>query len=633
MFFCIIEFLWKVKLNIEVKMYTPEEYYHKADNLLRSSCIKLQTIFYIRWKQARGTDWSPNLLEEFRTGPGRGVFSKAKSIQKKMLESGNIEEWDIPLLADILVNALPTGESTDAAEREQENSAITALRKLRDNLAHNPRKKLTAQGYQECENAFRSAMLCIGDTTEAQVEKMINLAGTSSSEVALEKSQQIQEKADKAARAGNINKAIEHYDDALMIPSLLPVDQGKVFEKRAEAFLLLAKESDNSMDAFTQADKDVDQALECNPNSWSAHYIKGNISRDTQKPEEALDHFTRALAISPSQSTIRHDLDTCRLLTNSLEDYCDPNRMPMTLSEWVKNFTVETGGTPMTDEKLLEMNQRAGELLPGQDLVGKARQYYFGWCVPHSYPKAAEYYAKAAKLKNAEGMFWLATLHLYGTGIKQDIDYALELLLEAADMPAELQLQNKNITVITQETNFGVYAAQHALGLLHAEGVRVPLDYAKAIYWYKKAVKNGSGQAAVNLGNMYWDGKGLPRNAKMAAMHWRKALQTKRNMYAADALSAYYYEQQEYALCKTMYAKAIEFGYDNHLANKDTFFRRLDMLEARRKPLEEEIVEFERAEGLDSHKMTFQERIDRKVSYVKPELAKYIKVLHLKNIS
>lgn len=191
------------------------------------------------------------------------------------------------------------------------------------------------------------------------------------------------------------------------------------------------------------------------------------------------------------------------------QDYLDPNTMPMSLTERVDNLTNVSGGIQVSENKYLLCNEvLSGLMLLGQDHVEKGHSYFQGWR-PQNYQEAARHYAKAVKLKNADGMFFLARLHLDGKRVKQDLHQALELLNAATKMPPKLNLTVPvaNVKLITSEVNVGVYSAQQTLGLFYYDGVKFPKNYSKAAL-------NGSGQAALNLGCMYQMGEGVPQDMK-----------------------------------------------------------------------------------------------------------------------
>jgi uncharacterized protein len=64
----------------------------------------------------------------------------------------------------------------------------------------------------------------------------------------------------------------------------------------------------------------------------------------------------------------------------------------------------------------------------------------------------------------------------------------------------------------------GDASAQHALGLMYANGQGVPQDYAAAVSWYRKAAEQGYARAQFNLGFMYLGGDGVPQDYVLAHM-------------------------------------------------------------------------------------------------------------------
>lgn len=65
----------------------------------------------------------------------------------------------------------------------------------------------------------------------------------------------------------------------------------------------------------------------------------------------------------------------------------------------------------------------------------------------------------------------------------------------------------------------GNFVAQYNLGVMYANGLGVPRDADKAARWFHAAAKAGDARAQYNLGNMYAQGQGVPMNLSRAA-HW-----------------------------------------------------------------------------------------------------------------
>ena len=65
----------------------------------------------------------------------------------------------------------------------------------------------------------------------------------------------------------------------------------------------------------------------------------------------------------------------------------------------------------------------------------------------------------------------------------------------------------------------GNAVAQYNLGVMYANGMGVPRDAEKAADWFHDAASGGDARAQYNLGNLYADGQGVPRDLPRAA-HW-----------------------------------------------------------------------------------------------------------------
>ena len=71
--------------------------------------------------------------------------------------------------------------------------------------------------------------------------------------------------------------------------------------------------------------------------------------------------------------------------------------------------------------------------------------------------------------------------------------------------------------------NEGDPYAQHALGLMYAEGAAVPRDRVAAAKWYAAAAEQGLAPSQHNLAVSYYTGIGVKQNYALAAEWYRKA--------------------------------------------------------------------------------------------------------------
>jgi TPR repeat protein len=65
--------------------------------------------------------------------------------------------------------------------------------------------------------------------------------------------------------------------------------------------------------------------------------------------------------------------------------------------------------------------------------------------------------------------------------------------------------------------------AQYNIGVMYDEGAGRPRDLAAAAGWYRKAAQQGFMDAQANLGMMYYHGQGVPRDPAEAARWFRRA--------------------------------------------------------------------------------------------------------------
>ena len=69
----------------------------------------------------------------------------------------------------------------------------------------------------------------------------------------------------------------------------------------------------------------------------------------------------------------------------------------------------------------------------------------------------------------------------------------------------------------------GDIKAQYNLGYMYTNGRGVPKDYAEAVKWYRKAADQGDAESQNNLGVMYDKGEGVPKDGAEAVKWFRKA--------------------------------------------------------------------------------------------------------------
>jgi TPR repeat protein len=115
--------------------------------------------------------------------------------------------------------------------------------------------------------------------------------------------------------------------------------------------------------------------------------------------------------------------------------------------------------------------------------------YYNGDAGPVDYPRAAEWYARAAAQGHVGAQFLLGLMHHVGRGVPQDSGTAARWFRAAAAQ--------------------GHVRAQHSLGVLYRTGRGVPQDLREAGRWFLRAAEQGYASAQVRAGVMYATGEGV----------------------------------------------------------------------------------------------------------------------------
>jgi TPR repeat protein len=115
--------------------------------------------------------------------------------------------------------------------------------------------------------------------------------------------------------------------------------------------------------------------------------------------------------------------------------------------------------------------------------------YYYGFGVGRSFPKAAEWYEKAAQLGFVQAQFNLANLYYDGNGVDRDRKQAARWYTAAAQG--------------------GSAKAQFYLAQMYEDGEGVDENQDTALQWYQKASDQGLREAQYTLGNKLVNGNGV----------------------------------------------------------------------------------------------------------------------------
>ncbi len=152
--------------------------------------------------------------------------------------------------------------------------------------------------------------------------------------------------------------------------------------------------------------------------------------------------------------------------------------------------------------------------------------------MPLNYPQAFYWYRKAAKAKSKNGYVWLG--YFYSHGLDRDSEW--EHLSNCwAKIPENYPKALKFYLKVAQA---GWRSAQYLVGFFYSHGAMnsnspltcslqeipgVPLDYAKAVFWFTKAAEQGHKIAMRKLGYLYLHGGyGIQQNHEKAFAWYQK---------------------------------------------------------------------------------------------------------------
>ena len=120
-----------------------------------------------------------------------------------------------------------------------------------------------------------------------------------------------------------------------------------------------------------------------------------------------------------------------------------------------------------------------------------------------NYKAAFEYYLKAAKLNNGQAYFKVGYFYEKGLCSEQDYEKANEFYNKAIDLG-------------------NIKAKSFLAGLYLNEHIKDPIAYKKAYELYKEAYEVGDSFAGMNIGCMYYYGKGVTADYKIAFEYLKK---------------------------------------------------------------------------------------------------------------
>lgn len=137
-------------------------------------------------------------------------------------------------------------------------------------------------------------------------------------------------------------------------------------------------------------------------------------------------------------------------------------------------------------------------------------------------------FQKAAKENNPVAEYNLGLLYLNGRGVQKNIDIATNWLRRAAghgyvdaqfDL-SQIEIKQKNYAdaavLLQSAADAGHIISAYNLGVMYAEGQGVPRNDKMAVQYFERAAKSNFAKAQHNLGKMYWHGTGVSKDPDKA---------------------------------------------------------------------------------------------------------------------
>ena len=165
-------------------------------------------------------------------------------------------------------------------------------------------------------------------------------------------------------------------------------------------------------------------------------------------------------------------------------------------------------------------------------LAAQGDLYHAGEGVPRNFASAAGFYEQAAKAGNAHAQNQLGRYYYEGLGVAQDRAQALRWLRAAADQGAPQHLFDLAVALEESGTpddlaaaakayasaaELGLAEAAVSLGLLYQDGRGVEQDYGRARDLYTGPAQAGHARAQNNLGLLYVRGNGVAQDYELAS--------------------------------------------------------------------------------------------------------------------
>jgi len=250
---------------------------------------------------------------------------------------------------------------------------------------------------------------------------------------------------------------------------------------------------------------------------------------------------------------------------------------------FMARMLLETEGELVDVQRAEQWLERAGDTgyAPAYNELGLI--YSQGKLAPADLSRAAAAFERGARLGDARAQFNLASCFLTGTGLEEnreqaaywyraaadqglgDAQFNLAVLLQASSDPQE-RLQG--LKWMAKAADMGVPQAQYEIARRLRIGEGLPADPLQAMHYYHEAAEQGHVEAQFSLGLMLEVGMGLDRPYPEQAAKWyRRLAERQAHAGAAHNLGILYAQEKgvpkDTRLARELFELAISLGGDD----------------------------------------------------------------------
>ena len=471
----------------------------------------LRNMFKNRWKEVFYNKWNDTETDAlfFTTDErGRDIKKQLRGKQFQIsLESGNSKEWDINLLATILLSKL--------FQEKSSKIHIERIREIRNKLAHLPDMTVNDEVFEDLYEAFCQSMKSLGfgeNSFSLLKSKFYNQQSKTCFDEDLE-FKRLTESANNEFTKKSYKEALKLHSTIINSYEHSNEEYGGLYYKRSLTNLHIYDESvDKDEKYLYKSLSDAEKAIDYRPNIAEGYIQAADVAFKLNELEQSEEFYKKALTIECDNNEIKNSLAFVRSKIGQQKrmEHLDLKYLPFTTEETNESLVKtmkENRGVNLENCDFEKAKKLIEKIDPTKVDVFLGHEYRDGSKnFKKNYEMAAKCYGKAANKKNAEALYNLALLHMKGLGVRMDYQIAIGLLKQAASQPENIMIGYNKIP------NIGVSEAEHSLGLAYEQGTYVEKDLHTAINWYERAVKHGNSNSANNLALLYQGGEGVEQS-------------------------------------------------------------------------------------------------------------------------